>query len=719
MSSSNKSLTSYFTKSSASPSSSTEFEDEGSNIDQLSEYSDDRNSEEDSHTDTITSSEPPKKRPRNDKRTRHFIEDWKLKYLMWPLRESESTSYTSEMICIQCQEKLKSKSSTAYRHIQRKHPSSLLFSKGKKERLIAHFESMYNKQKSTIFKAIEPNVLLKTAPFKLAFTIAKHKMPFNSCGAFLEFARAADPYSSVLKNMAGSRETITKRTQEIYQVVLRPGTIHAVNTSPFWSLLADESTDSATKEQLGVYVRYFDLVGEKIAENFLEMKNVIGHPTANNIFTCLMEVLDPEDTNQKLPLNKLAGFTCDGASVMISPKEGVFGKLRRATNEKLFSTHCPPHRLVLASKEAQRELPNEIEKTLSDTLFFFKDSPVRRDEFKKLKELVEPESPHLMIIQYHKVRWLSLADCVSRVVKLLPLLVRYFEEQAEDTQNRPAVRSKCRDLHVRLSEPDFQLYLYFLNPHLDLLAHVNKWLQSTQLTLHTVYCKIQALYKSFIAPIVLDDTKGLNDEDNLRSVEDAIPLLPGSDFQKHLSDCSDHALLSTRQLNDIKKTMYNYVITVGRALERRFPDADFIIRNTAFLDPSLRKLQKPDMQALAEKFHTGKDPFQFDVSVLSSEYRLYENDSTLDFLYELCGKDNVKFWCRLYKQEYKVLSSLALILLVISPTSVICERGFSIMNYVKNEFRSVLTQQNLNACMGIALTEYTLDTFPFSSLLKN
>ena len=89
--------------------------------------------------------------------------------------------------------------------------------------------------------------------------------------------------------------------------------------------------------------------------------------------------------------------------------------------------------------------------------------------------------------------------------------------------------------------------------------------------------------------------------------------------------------------------MYEYVITVGKALKRRFPDTEFIIKNTAFLDPSLRKMQKPDMQAVVKKFHTGVDPFQFDCSILSSQYRLYENDSTLDFQYELCDKDSVKF----------------------------------------------------------------------------
>ena len=141
-----------------------------------------------------------------------------------------------------------------------------------------------------------------------------------------------------------------------------------------------------------------------------------------------------------------------------------------------------------------------------------------------------------------------MADFVGRVVKLLPLLVRYFEQHT-----RPSVRRKCRDLYGRLSLPDFQLYLDFLKSHLDCLANIKKWLLSTNLTLYTVYCKIQAIHKSFIAPIVLDDAKGLDEEINLRSVEDALPLFPGSDFHILLSDCTDHALLSRRDLNEFKK----------------------------------------------------------------------------------------------------------------------------------------------------------------------
>ena len=120
--------------------------------------------------------------------------------------------------------------------------------------------------------------------------------------------------------------------------------------------------------------------------------------------------------------------------------------------------------------------------------------------------MVEPDSPFVAIVLYHRVRWLSLSDCVSRVVQLLPLLVRYFEEQAIDTHNRLAIQNKCQDLHVRVSTPIFHLYLFFLNPHLDLLAKINKWLQSTNLTLNTVYCKIQALLRTFTAPVVIDSS---------------------------------------------------------------------------------------------------------------------------------------------------------------------------------------------------------------------
>ena len=96
-------------------------------------------------------------------------------------------------------------------------------------------------------------------------------------------------------------------------------------------------------------------------------------------------------------------------------------------------------------------------------------------------------------------------------------------------------------------------------------------------------------------------------------------------------------------MNGAKQVMYNYIVTTGKVLERRFPKMDHIVRNTAFIDPAVRSLQQPDIQLLAKKFHTGQPPFVFDSNVLKSQYRLYINDTTQDFQYELCAKDYVRF----------------------------------------------------------------------------
>ena len=177
--------------------------------------------------------------------------------------------------------------------------------------------------------------------------------------------------------------------------------------------MADDSTDSAVQEQCGVYARFIDLENQTISTRFLSFWRLVGYTDAENIYQGILHVID--ESGLKLPLKKLVGFTCDGASVMISSHQGVLGKLRRGITPKLFSTHCSPHRLVLASKTAQKDIPDFVEENVSDVLVYFRDSSTRRDQFQSLLELTDPEHDYIAIVQYHKIRWLSLSDCVNRV----------------------------------------------------------------------------------------------------------------------------------------------------------------------------------------------------------------------------------------------------------------------------------------------------------------
>ena len=76
---------------------------------------------------------------------------------------------------------------------------------------------------------------------------------------------------------------------------------------------------------------------------------------------------------------------------MISPKEGVLGKLRRAVNLKCFPLIAHLIDLYWLPKKATKSSKEKF----VDTLFYFRDSAVKRDKLKKLQEIIEPENPHI------------------------------------------------------------------------------------------------------------------------------------------------------------------------------------------------------------------------------------------------------------------------------------------------------------------------------------
>ena len=52
----------------------------------------------------------------------------------------------------------------------------------------------------------------------------------------------------------------------------------------------------------------------------------------------------------------------------------------------------------------------------------------------------------------------------------------------------------------------------------------------------------------------------------------------------------------------------------------------------------------------------------------------------------------------------------------LTPDTVECERGFSCMNYIKNELQSNLTATNLNAAIAIGSDTRTVHEFLFEKV---
>ena len=125
----------------------------------------------------------------------------------------------TKLVCLLCRQKLSQvKKDNARKHMIRAHNDSVdSMTLDAKMKLKEKYLSDMKKGQDQVQQFLGPQDMIATAPYKLAYTIAKHKMPFSSCDAFIEFAKAADPDSVVFQKMASSRQTITRRSVVIHR----------------------------------------------------------------------------------------------------------------------------------------------------------------------------------------------------------------------------------------------------------------------------------------------------------------------------------------------------------------------------------------------------------------------------------------------------------------------------------------------------------------------
>ena len=466
-----------------------------------------------------------------------------------------------------------------------------------------------------------------------------------------------------------------------------------------------------------------------LLSSYIAVAPLEGHPDAANIFSAVRKVFG--SSGYDLPVSQIVCQTSDGASTLLSTLRGVAAKAIAEFNPKLFVQHCFNHRLVLAGKDGQQHIPSEVETMIKDVLNHFKYSAVSQSQFKAIMELSEEK--YIKLVSYHKVRWLSLNECVQRLVQLHSVLCTYFENEAHDMSNRAVVRRKCVDLKERLQNPKNLLYLYFLKAYLPLLSQLNVYCQRKNSLIYEVYSKISTVTVTLLEPVVKDISVSGEERFSSSNMVEVNPdtygtegelKFLGGEFNEYWKQVQDNADLTILEQKQVLNNCQAYIIQIAKSLDQRFPEANFIMTTCSFLSPPRRKHQIVNVQAVIERF----DNKYFDFDAVERGYHSYRNDDLLDYLYdekyrkESGGEavDNVVgFWCDLYQNfpEYKELAKLAILLLTLTPDTCECERGFSVMNHVKNELRTAMTDTTLNACMAVGLEKRSLNDFPFLKLL--
>ena len=161
----------------------------------------------------------------------------------------------------------------------------------------------------------------------------------------------------------------------------------------FYTIMADEITDCANKEQFVVYFRWVDSELE-VHEDFAGLRDVKN----TNAETLSAE---PKDALVRLHLSpsKMRGQCYDGAGCMAGVKSGVAARLSREKPRAVY-THCYGHALSLACSDAikQCKVMKDSLETTHEITKLIKLSPRRDTLFQQFKEESAPDTGGVCVL---------------------------------------------------------------------------------------------------------------------------------------------------------------------------------------------------------------------------------------------------------------------------------------------------------------------------------
>lgn len=216
------------------------------------------------------------------------------------------------------------------------------------------------------------------------------------------------------------RSVVSEMTAALSQAV-EQNMFKELKSSPFFGLICDESSDVSNYKKHIIYLTYVNEsgIGKTSFIDIIDIKDGKAETSLDSTKAVLQ--------NLDIDLNKLVGLGTDGAAVMIGCKGGVGVLLKNAGAFYLVQTHCSAHRVSLALSQSAKSIPRikNIELVLAQLYHFFYDSSVRESVLRQIYEI--NEMPEVKLKEPKNVRWLSLYEAVSAVVKSFGSIVEALE----------------------------------------------------------------------------------------------------------------------------------------------------------------------------------------------------------------------------------------------------------------------------------------------------
>jgi hypothetical protein len=554
------------------------------------------------------------------------------------------------------------KASNLKRHYDANHGSfSQQFPAGSELRRtkILSLKANLNKQTKVMSNFIKEADVTTEAGFIIAFNIARAKRPYTD-GEFIkknigQVISALDPENKklhkLIEQIPASRHTVERRISVISDDVVSTLQNDVMNCSAL-SLALDESTDIEDKPQLAIFVRYVTNnvdVKEELLD-LVALKDTTKGSDIKNALDAALEALS-------VPIKKLVSVATDGAPAMRGATKGLLGLLNAdALYPNFIPVHCIIHREHLVAKYFKFD---HIMDVVLKIVNYIRSSAKTHRQFKAfIQELENDELPD-DVSWFCLVRWLSVSNVLAKFFNLMEPIKQFVNEKGkffpelEDT----------KWLVDMAFFTDIVQHLQSLN--LSLQGH-NKLISDLAQNVFSLHNKLKLFEKDLVSKTFI----------HFKCLSKTLQTLPGFDIVVTDYVCKLHIL--------------------AEDITDRF-------RDLTALKPAFIFLENPFLVDILKNGSPVLPPIVSDIAAVELELlELQEDEGLKQVKQNSCS--TIDFWKQVPEQKYPKTKDCAIRLISIFGTSYSCESLYSTLKFIKNKYRSVLTDQHLNELVRTAIT---------------
>ncbi|KAI5150109.1 hypothetical protein ENBRE01_1306 [Enteropsectra breve] len=580
-----------------------------------------------------------------DKEGRVFNVEWSVKYFIAEINE--------KIVCLICNEYISvRKEYNIRRHYETKHAA--IYSKLCDPERLAELERLKRTVPSLdkIFQKItNVNKSASLASLKITNILAKLGKPFTdgniikSC-LLTAVEELCPEQFELFHSICLSPRSIARRIDEIGNNITDQ-LVERTKAFKWFSLALDESTDITDTAQLLIFIRGISAEFE-ITEELASLNSINGTTKGENIFLEVEKTLKKHD----LKWNQLKSITTDGGKNVSGTGIGLIGHIFRACEEancnRPLVIHCIIHQQALCGKYLN--MASVIEPVVA-TVNFIRARGLNHREFRNFLLEIDAEYPDL---PYHTaVRWLSKGKVLKRFFELRAEIDIFLKEK---NNSQPL-----------LSDNEWIWKLAFTADILSYLNEFNLKLQGKTVLISEIYSVVISYRRKF----KLFETQ------------------VSSNIFDHFPCCKSIKGLSQAKIPI--KFAVDICSELNVQLEQRFADLD----------------------AQASNMTIFENPFNASIEKVRSHLQLEIIDLQSDNVLKAAFKENqnnlVIFYKNLSGDKYPELKSFAAEFISIFGSTYLCEQTFSKMKYVKSQYRSTLTDENLQTTLKVGCTNFEID----------